>query len=210
MSPITSRRTLAKGAAWAAPVVFASSTIPAFAASRPEYDLAASWGSTNTYTYKDCPSGQAYYDTITFDTATSVAGKPAGFAIRAYGGTTETTTATLAGFTLKVAFPAGIISALTVTSGAYTVSGPVTQDVLGVQSDVFTFIYNGTTSSTTIPEGATTPSWPNSILRTNVSFNPNVCYPIMDDFAAQFVESFTTANGYSENYTSPWIVTATS
>lgn len=203
-SPI-SRRTLTKGAAWAAPAIIATSAIPAYAASsKPEYELVASWGSTDNYTQTSgCNTGKAYYDNFSFYMTQSKNGAPAGFAVRAWDDVSPTTTATLDHFTIKAAFPVGPIQSITVTGGAYTVSGPVRQTINGVASDVYTF--TGTKTSSTIAQGATTPSWPNSLLTTNVTVITSTCYTIMPNYYAQFSESFTTANGYSETYTSPWI-----
>lgn len=202
------RRSIIKGAVWAAPVVIASATVPAYAASKSTYHLSTSWQSTSKFTNSiDCGSSSVYYDAITFDSNISAYGNAIGFAVRANAGTTAQTTVTLSRFTLKVAFPAGVITSFTVISGAYTVSAPVRQTINGVASDVFTFTYNGTKTSTSLPEGATSPAWPNSILKTTVNFNHSACAPKFSTYYVQFSEAFSTANGYSEDFTSSWIAT---
>lgn len=206
MSSSLTRRQVTKGAAWAVPIVAASAAIPAYAASpKPEYELAGSWYAENAVTYGDCPAGSAYYDQLNFTTATSVNGAPAGFAVRGYAGTTETATVTLNRYQLSVALPAGLVSSINVTSGAYTVSGPTQEIINGEPFDVFVFTYTGTTTGTTIPEGATSPSWPNSQLQTSINFDSNTCYPALTEYYVAIDNDFTTDNGYTDVYSSPWI-----
>lgn len=202
------RRSLVKGAAWAAPAVIATATVPAYAASKQQYFLGSSWGTHTTFTRDAyCGTSKVYYDSIDFNTATGVNGNPAGFAVMPRSGSTDITTVNLSRFTLKVAFPAGIISSFTVTSGSYTVSGPARATIDGIVSDVFTFTFTGTKTGKSLVAGTTAPSWTGSVLKTTVNFNPNVCAPLFDHYYAQFSEAFTTANGYSEDYTSGWIYT---
>lgn len=206
MTSEVSRRTLAKGLAWAAPAVVASANVPAYAAStKPEYELSLSWLATDWYASNGCYSGTVHYDYFTFDTAMSVDGRPAGFAVQAWDYDSPITTATLGRFELKVAFPVGPIKSIAVTGGAYTVSGPVRQTVNGVLTDVYTFTYTGVRTAQTIPKGASEPSWPDSILRTRVTIDRYSCYQIMRTYYVQFSESFMTANGYSESFTSKWL-----
>lgn len=204
------RRSLVKGAAWAAPVVIASASVPAYAASKKQqYFLGSSWSTKTTFTRNTtyCGTSKVYYNTIDFNTATSANGNPAGFAVMPRSGTTDITNVTLSRFTLKVAFPAGIISSFTVTSGSYTVSGPTRVTIDGIASDAFTFTFTGTKTGKSLAAGNIAPSWTGSVLQTKVNFNPTVCAPLFDHYYAQFSEAFTTANGYSEDFTSNWIYT---
>lgn len=79
----------------------------------------------------------------------------------------------------------GPVKSIAVTGGAYTVSGPVRQTVNGVLTDVYTFTYTG--------------------VRTRVTIDRYSCYRIMRTYYVQFSESFMTANGYSESFTSKWL-----
>lgn len=102
----------------------------------------------------------------------------------------------LSRFVLKVAFPAGEISSLTVTSESYTVSTPTRATIDGVVSDAFTSTFTGTKTGKSLAEGLPAPSWAGSVPQTVVNFNPDVCAPLFDHYYVQFSEAFTTANGY--------------
>lgn len=75
LSTNISRRTLAKGATWAAPAVVATAAVPAYAASSVEptynYEPSASWTSETTWKNASdysCPSGEGVLQTLNFHT----------------------------------------------------------------------------------------------------------------------------------------------
>lgn len=74
-------------------------------------------------------------------------------------------------------------------------------------SDAFTFTFTGTKTGKSLAEGLPAPSRAGSILQTVVNFNPSVWTSLFDHYYVQFSETFTTANGYSEDFTSGWIYT---
>lgn len=205
MSQPISRRSLTKGTAWAAPVALATSTIPAYAASTStlNYQLTASWFANYRYfTSWSCPSSEGILTGFSFYTNKSYRGASPGFGVIERDGS-PATEVTLNGLQLRVAFPVGAIRSITVTGGAYIVSGPVAMSVPGgreSQYDVFTFTYigvnRGRTASTELAS-----TWPNSQITTRVNYNSNICVPRdLGSYYVSFKGSFTTANGYTKDF----------
>lgn len=102
MTKTISRRSLAKGAAWAAPVVIATSSIPAYAAStNASYRLSSSWHTRYQVAISpDCgfiDNGMAGYLTdFNFYTNVSYDGAAPGFGVYELDGS-PTTGVTLSG-----------------------------------------------------------------------------------------------------------------
>ena len=120
------RRSIVKGAAWAAPVIAVSTAVPAYAASRASYEFTGSVQASQVSTTAGCMPQEAKYSQINLTTSVPVDGAPAGFAIRALpDSNAEETSVTLNKYELKVAFSAGVTTDITVTSGDYVVSGPL-------------------------------------------------------------------------------------
>lgn len=206
MSTKLTRRNLSKGALWAAPTVIASSSIPAYAASpKPTYKVSGSWTTYNYYQTGTCTNGNVKYTSVTFNTSDTVAGYAAGFAFKAADSTSPITSVSLSSFTLSVAYPAGIVQAMKVTGGAYTASGPVTQTINGVRSDVFTFTYTGTKTGSTIGYNALSPSWANSQLTTTTTINSTACLPVFNTYYVSANVNYSTGNGFSQNYNTGWL-----
>lgn len=209
MSHNISRRSIAKGAAWAAPVTLAATSIPAYAAStNVSYELSGSWMTryqvaTNGWSCGyDGWSAKGYLTKFQFYTDVSVLGATPGFGVYELNGS-PTTGVTLNNLQIQVAYPVGYVKSMTVTKGSYTVSGPQRMSVPGAklsQYDVFTFTFTGPTRGTSAPtELAST--WTGSPLNTTVDFNTSICVPqSLGVYYIRFLGSFTTDNGFTRNF----------
>lgn len=212
-----SRRSIAKGAAWAAPVTLAAASIPAYAAStNVSYELSASWMSryqvvSNSWScgYTNW-SANGYLSNFEFYTKDSVLGATPGFGVYELNGS-PTTGVTLNSLQIQVAYPVGYINSMSVTSGSYTVSGPRRMSVPGAtlsEYDVFTFTFTGTTrGKTASTEIAST--WIGSPLATRVDFNKTICVPQkLGAYYVRYLGSFTTDNGFTKNFADfGWLAT---
>lgn len=208
MSTSLTRRQIAKGAAWAAPVVIASAAVPAYAASANEYGFSASWYARYDYDTAGCPVGQAHLTSFWFWTDESLDGEAPGFAIPPLNGSPDTGV-TLNNISFEVAFPAGVILDLGVASGSYAISGPSSQTINGSPFDVWTFTFTGPQTGTT----SGTTSWPESQLVTDIVYN-DVCVPTSDlqngnlgPYYVQWHGSYTTDNGVTNDITKSWLET---
>lgn len=107
-----------------------------------------------------------------------------------------------------MAFPAGVVQDITVTSGSYVVSGPTSTTYNGSSLDVYTFTFTGPQTAMT---SATEP-WPESPLTTDIVFNDS-CVPqndlaYLENYYIRYDGSYTTANGFTNDITNPeWIQT---
>lgn len=160
MSQNISRRSLAKGVAWVAPVTVAATSIPAYAASTNVfYELSASW---KTY-YQVAANGwncgytnwtaNGYLSKFEFYTNTSILGAIPGFGVYELDGS-PTTGVTLNSLQLQVAYPVDYVKSMSVTSGSYTVAGPERMSIPGAslrEYDVFTFTFTGSNRGTSAP-----------------------------------------------------------
>lgn len=208
MTKNISRRSLAKGAAWATPVMIATSSIPAYAASaHGTYQFSASWHTSYAIALSaDCgfmgDSRAGYMTQFDFYTDISYDGAAPGFGIlETYG--SPATGVTLNGLQMQVAYPVGYIKSIDVVSGSYTVSGPEKMSIPGAELneyDVFTFTFIGTRRGTTSPAEVTS-SWEGSLLTTKVHFETALCVPqTLGVYYVRHLGSYTTDNGYSQNF----------
>ena len=203
------RRTVAKGAAWAAPLVAASTVIPVYAASRVEYGFSASWYSSLSWEhtpYCTASDGSGELTSFRFWTNQSYNGDAPGFGIPELNGS-ATTGVTLEGISFQAAFPAGFVDAMRVTAGSWAVSGPSPTTVNGSAVDVFTFTFTGSMTGTT----SKTTAWPGSGMTTYVTYNDTQCFPLDalngGAYWVRWSGSYTTDNGYSRDISSDWIYT---
>lgn len=113
MEKTTTRRTVLKaGACWAAPTIIATSTIPAYAASKVEYK--PTWALGGAYTY----NGRTNTLKLGSDIRRSLP-FPNGLGIRFEAGMGKVVDATLTSMKVVYALPKGWVSGLRVTSGSY-------------------------------------------------------------------------------------------
>lgn len=217
MSKNFSRRSIAKGAAWAAPVAIATTSIPAYAAS-PEvfYELSASWMSRYQVATNGLKCGytgwspNGYLTKFEFYTNVSILDATPGFGVYELFDS-PTTGVKLNSLQIQVAYPVGYVNSMTVTSGSYTVSGPQRMSVPGgdlAEYDVFTFTFTGPTRGTTAStELAST--WTGSPLTTSVDFNKTICVPQkLGTYHIRYLGSFTTDNGFTRNFADfGWLAT---
>lgn len=217
MSHNISRRSIAKGAAWAAPVTLAATSIPAYAASTNLfYELSASWETHYQVATNSWKCGltnwqaNGYLSKFEFYTNVSILGATPGFGVYEYNGS-PATGVTLNSLQIQVAYPVGYVKSMTVTSGSYTVSGPQRMSVPGgdlSEYDVFTFTFTGPTrGKTASTELAST--WTGSPLTTSVEFNNTICVPQkLGTYHIRYLGSFTTDNGFTRNFADfGWLAT---
>lgn len=203
------RRTVAKGAAWAAPLVVASTAIPVYAASRVEYGFSASWFSSLAWehtSYCTASDGAGELTSFEFWTDQSYNGDAPGFGIPELNGS-ETTNVTLDGISFQAAFPAGFVDSISVVTGSWAVSGPSATTVNGSAVDVFTFTFTGSTTGTT----SNTVAWPGSGMTTDVVFNNAECFSLdalnSGTYWVRWSGSYTTDNGFNRDISSDWLDT---
>lgn len=217
MSHNISRRSVAKGAAWAAPVTVAATTIPAYAAStNVSYELSGSWMTR----YKVATNGwrcgytgwkaNGYLSSFQFYTNVSILGATPGFGVYELNGS-PTTGVTLDNLQIQVAYPMDYIRSMSVASGSYTVSGPQRMSVPGGdlgEYDVFTFTFTGPKQGTTAPTELES-TWVGSPLVANVNFNDTICVPqTLGTYHIRYLGSFTTDNGFKRNFADfGWLAT---
>lgn len=174
--PTLSRRSIAKGAAWAVPSIAISTAAPAFAASgTPRYTLRSSWFSRyGTSGYGSCTYWDGYqyqygytvnslYFTLNYDNPST--SDPKGFGVinqaSSSGTISPSTSVTNLKYSITVAYPVGMIntsggagtyfSFSNSTAGTYwsqPVYGGRFTDSYGYVYDMFTFTWKGTTSGT--------------------------------------------------------------
>lgn len=201
MSQSISRRSLAKGAAWAAPVTVATAAIPAYAASNNrKYELSGSWLAhyqNFSNSWSGCGWSAGQLTTFEFYTWRSILGAAPGFGVYELDGSPQTGV-TLNGLKLRVAFPAGLVYRMQVTGGSYQVSGP--QRSSSGNNDIFTFTFTGQKRYRTFTNERES-TWPGSPLNTQIDFNRSKCYPLdLGSYYISFEGSFTTDNGFTRNF----------
>ena len=206
MNSSFTRRQVAKGAVWAAPVVVATVAVPAYAASPTQYKFSASWNTTLTLVGDPaCPADQGYVSGFNFETTTPIAGEVPGFAVVGVDGA-PITNATVNNLRFEVAYLSGLISNIAVEGGDWTSSGPTTTSIAGAPYntyDVFTFTWTGVPTQDTSGN-----SWVNSPLTTFVSYYNDVCVPRTDDvYYVKWLGNFTTDSGQTTNLDRGWIKT---
>lgn len=210
-----SRRTLAKGAAWATPIVAATATIPAYAASaNRDYVFTGAWFTDySLQATANCYGNYGTLRSVDFTLNFTNGGKSTpGFGVYERNGS-PTTNITATGIKFEVAYPAGFVTNLRVDSGSYTVSGPVrvagttlASDAAFNQYDVWTFTFTGTTTNQTADTVAG-PSWPGSVLETTATFDTSICVPREQVYYARFQGSLVSDNGWSFTIPQGWIPT---
>ncbi|GAA1046277.1 hypothetical protein [Rothia amarae] len=212
MTPDLSRRSLAKGAAWAAPIVAASATIPAYASSKPRYSISASWFGRLVYSQSaSCGTNQRQVSNMGLWTNARAGGTAAaGFAVPPVENAPQTTV-TLSNIRQQVAFPAGLVSSITVTSGSWANPTVVRNQNInndGYLWDIFTFNWIG--SNTGQSSDRSVP-WANSPMTTTMNWNNTTCFNqdvfYRRYFWARLLGSYTTANGFSYTIPTNWLQT---
>lgn len=212
MSPSFTRRSLTKGAAWAAPIVVASASIPAYAASRPRYSISASWFGRLIFSQSArCAANQRLVTDMGLWTNQRAGGTAAaGFAVPPVNGAPQTTV-TLSNFRQQIALPAGLVSSIVVTSGSWANPTVVRNQNIngdGYLWDVFTFNWIGSnigqSSDRSVP-------WPDSPMTTSIRWNNTTCFNqdvfYRRYFWARLLGSYTTANGFSYTIPTDWLQT---
>lgn len=206
MSDSLTRRQIAKGAAWAAPVVTASAISPAYAGSQ-QYRYGDSEVSKTTITSTTVPCRT----TITVsNTESSGASKP-GFTIYALAGS-PLTTATLYNLDYYIVLPKSwAVPSFSITSGASTWSyaGKVATTSLPLENgttlnttnyDVFKFTFTGTKTGYTVRTDGSETTWTGSLFTataTSTQYCPGTNRSVTTYSGYRF--GYTLANG-AKNY----------
>lgn len=200
MSTSLTRRQIAKGAAWAAPVVAATAAVPAYAASpAPQYYIGKSV--TANYIRTGCTINQFY-----LSTSVPVSPEVAGFSVGHIGNTTVgDTTATLSGLTFTFAVPRGMVNNPTVDNPAWTISGPAQQSTLTGRGgstfnttnyDIYTLQFNGASTNPVVGENATQ-TWPGTAF-TVTGTSGSYCYSSGTIYSGYNLRSMTLTNGRNQ------------
>lgn len=177
------------------------------ASTNSEYGFSASWYSSYQTVRDNCPFGEWLCNQYGFTTDVSINDEAPGFVIPALNGspTTEVTLSTP--FSLQVAYPLGLVNNISVTGGAYAVSGPTNTSIAGAPYNtyqVWTFTYTGPKTGQT----SNADSWIDSWMTTYVDFNDSICVPASGDYYyVRWNGSYTTANGFSYDIPINWIET---
>lgn len=201
-----SRRTLTKGAAWSLPAVVAASAVPAMAASgSSDYQFSGSYYAKYTVGAdgSGCPSGKGQLQSLNIDTRQQQGGLK-GFGVVALNGAAQTT-ATVTDFAISYAFPQGMISFMQ-RQDAVMYSGPTqsTTTINGAAYDVFTFTWQGSSSSTT---GT---SFSGSMMTANASVKSSYCANAVNPGETYYFRpsgSWSTATGAGGTFPDTWLST---
>lgn len=199
-----SRRTLTKSAAWAAPVVLASSAVPAYAASQnPQYYGAQSRSIDPQYPDRSC---YIYTDVWT---TRAVGQEPAGFSLGYEPGEAVDTTATLTSLEFWVAIPQNMADSVTIyspTSQYWTQTSRTTITEIEHYTNgtfstdsvssyyLYKFTFSGPKTNQVRYSGDTT-TWPNSTI--DLRFHGNSCAydTTVPTIYSGYVANYTTENG---------------
>ncbi|WP_346844600.1 hypothetical protein [uncultured Rothia sp.] len=191
------RRTLAKGAAWSAPVILASATIPAYAASKVEYKPTYSIGASYTY------SGSVNTLKLGSNTRRSLP-FPDGLGVRYETGASKTLEATLTALKVVYAFPKGWVTGLKLTSGSYSQPQKVVGAAYGISDrdyDIFEVVFaapaKGMTQPSTVAERQAFPGTAFTMEAT--SFGRVISAPTVPAYMG-YVGAFTTADGFNTSF----------
>lgn len=219
MSTNISRRSIAKGAAWATPAVLATATVPAYAASTAPKNLSYRFGRQGKATYDEAhdSSGRCTYNVATFTTR-DVKGLPwaSGHGIVYFEGAAVDTTATLNKYTIRVAYPKNT------TSGNWRIDNPAwsvrrvsaqyftdSSGNIGTDSfyvgdrDIYEFTFNGTRSAPVYQLGAGNNEWPDGAFTAVDNTRITYCARKTNDtvYYIEYSWDFTTANGFADRST---------
>lgn len=220
MSTDISRRSIAKGAAWATPAVLATVAVPAYAASatpEPEtpknyvfgYQAQADYKEEHDESTLTCTKTQA-----TFTTA-NLGQLPwsSGHGVAYFEGQGVDTTATINSYTIRVAYPKNTtsgnwqidnpnwsvakVSAQTFTSSPN--NGNVSSAYVG-DRDVYEFTFNGPKTTSVYQMGATNNEWPEGAFTAVDDTLIDYCAIKTADmlFYMEYSWDFTTDNGYAD------------
>lgn len=200
-----SRRALAKGAAWAAPAVVASATVPAYAASKPAYELYLARYVYVEHNYTNCPSPYGQVRTMRINGKKPDPGYPAGFNIRGKQGTNTgvSTTANINYVRIQFAFPAGVVQNIAITEGTWSASSRTQATNNGKLMDIFNLEFTGAKAGTTEPAGSITP-WAGSVYDTTITFNDSACVQPIDSYMWNMQFNYTTTNGFTRTLNTGW------
>ncbi|WP_030013603.1 hypothetical protein [Curtobacterium sp. S6] len=202
VSSTISRRTLTRGALWAAPVVMATSAVPAYSVSQPlRYELSTSWHG-RTYGFQgQCSPGFNFHPNLDFHTDISIDGAAPGFGFRAADSSPEATV-TLGLIEFALAMPQGYIESLNLTHGDYRLTKQAdTEYIDGSPFDVFIFRFTGRTVAQT-----TDYTWPGSQIKTAITTS-NTCIPQEFSYYYYISAEYSTDNGFRGSDDSGWIKT---
>lgn len=215
MSTNISRRSIAKGAAWATPAVLATSVVPAYAAStEPTTPNSYRFGRQGKASYFEqhdgygtCIENEAVFTTANLNALPWASGHGVVY----FKDQGVDTTATLNSYTIRVAYPKNT------TSGNWNIDNPnwsvrkvsvqtfASTSNIGNESfyvgdrDVYEFTFNGPKTAPVYELGAANNEWPEGAF-TAVDNTPiDYCAIKSDDmvYYIEFAWDFTTANGYA-------------
>lgn len=157
MSKNISRRAVARGAVWAVPVVAATATIPAYAASAPLYGISSS--SSGSYML----DGSGCMSSLNVTNTQAAPGQASGIAVIYPDGQGQTQSVDITNYQVVIYLPANLVDSFNVTSGNFTYEGAFTPNTptitrndgttvstAGLEAYVFT--YNGTLTTQTQPD----------------------------------------------------------
>lgn len=202
MSNNISRRAVAKGAAWSAPVVMGTSVVPSYASSRElKYRFGQNW-STTYYDRNNCNPEIR----VTTDVVRSAFPRP-GFAPVYLPREAVDTRAHLEYVEFVVTYPKGLVPgerSWRISNPAWSVKKePWTWVNLGdggqadvSKMDVFVFRFRGTMDGRVKEISRTYQSWPDSAFTATAS-NSNYCVRPGYQVYAGFAYKYTTDNGYT-------------
>ncbi|QNV40270.1 hypothetical protein IDM48_02205 [Rothia amarae] len=160
MSQAISRRAVARGALWAAPVVAATATIPAYAASTSIYGISSS--SSGGYRL----DGSGCMSSLDVTNTQAAPGQASGIAVIYPDGQGETQSVDITNYEVVIYLPANLVDSFDVTSGNFTYAGAFNPDTPTITRndgttvstaglEAYVFRYNGTlTTQTQLDDGA--------------------------------------------------------
>lgn len=205
MSTSLTRRQIAKGAAWATPVVVATAAVPAYAAS-PQYDYYIAKSVSGDYIRTGCN-----ITSFEYTTATPVGAEAAGFSIgHLTDNSAADTTATLSNLTFTLAIPKGMATGLTVDNPLWSLSGPTGATSIATSGgntanttnmDVYVLTFNGSLTNQVTGENSTT-AWPGTTFTLSAS-SGSYCYSTATIYSGYSFGNGTLANNQVSwnNYT---------
>lgn len=207
MSIKISRRTLAKGAAWSAPVIVATSVVPAYAASRDTYGAIVS--NSGDYTYSTL-NGNCTSNTLTLTNSKPEGSAAAGVVVMYPSGQGQKQSVDVTGYQVVWYLPSGWVDGFDVTSGNFSYVGSFApnsstltlQDGSTVSTSgltAYVFKYNGTlTTQTQLDDGSFTPD-PSSFFTADATgFSQCLQTSSISAYNQTFVD-FTTADSFSDS-----------
>lgn len=205
------RRSLARGAAWATPVAATALAAPAFAAStRFTYTMKGSVRLAYTYTYSNGCSTGGVLTSLTFMNNIPYDEAPAGFSVyetpRLAGTTSPRTNVALTGYRLSIYIPYGAVNTgayyngfrFTSTNARGNWSRPELGGVVYLNNypfQRFDFTFVGAKTGTTVAATQPITPWPGSNTLIGEFAINAICVGSRAVFYWSYVRGFTTSNG---------------